>query len=57
LGVWPLSQAAQACFGTAEWPADRPVPQVSLEFDVADAEAVAAAAQELQDACHELLAG
>ena len=57
MGVWPLSQAAQACFGTAEWPADRPVPQVSLEFDVADAEAVAAAAQELQDACHELLAG
>ena len=54
-GVWPLSQAAQACFGTDQWPADRPVPQVSLEFDVADAEAVAAAAQELQDAGHDLL--
>ena len=54
-GVWPLSQAAQACFGTDPWPADRPVPQVSIEFDVADAAAVAAAAQELQDAGHDLL--
>jgi catechol 2,3-dioxygenase-like lactoylglutathione lyase family enzyme len=41
-GVWPLFQGAQACFGTAEWPADRPVPQVSLEFEVADAAAAAA---------------
>ena len=41
-GVWPLSQAAEACFGTAQWPAERPVPQVSIEFDVADAAAVAA---------------
>jgi catechol 2,3-dioxygenase-like lactoylglutathione lyase family enzyme len=54
-GVWPLSQAAQACFGTDEWPADRPVPQVSVEFDVADAAAVAAAAEELQAGGHELL--
>ena len=54
-GVWPLSQAAQACFGTDQWPAERPVPQVSIEFDVADAAAVAAAAQELQDAGHDLL--
>src|SRR5690349_22248543 len=38
--VWPLSQAAEACFGTAQWPADRPVPQASIEFDVADAAAV-----------------
>jgi catechol 2,3-dioxygenase-like lactoylglutathione lyase family enzyme len=54
-GVWPLSQAAEACFGTAQWPAERPVPQVSIEFDVADAAAVAAAAQELQQAGYELL--
>jgi catechol 2,3-dioxygenase-like lactoylglutathione lyase family enzyme len=47
-GVWPLSQAAQACFGTPQWPADRPVPQVSLEFEVEDAAAVAAAAEELE---------
>jgi hypothetical protein len=25
--LWPLTQAAQATFGTSGWPADRPVPQ------------------------------
>jgi catechol 2,3-dioxygenase-like lactoylglutathione lyase family enzyme len=35
-GVWPLSEAAQACFNTSEWPADRPIPQVSIEFEVED---------------------
>ncbi len=54
-GVWPLSQAAEACFGTTQWPAERPVPQVSIEFDVANAAAVGAAAQELQQAGYELL--
>jgi catechol 2,3-dioxygenase-like lactoylglutathione lyase family enzyme len=54
-GVWPLSQAAEACFGTPQWPAERPVPQVSIEFDVADAAAVDPAAQELQQAGYELL--
>src|SRR3954447_12313087 len=48
-GVWPLTQAAQACFGTDEWPSDRPVPQVSLEFEVADADAVPEAARELEE--------
>jgi catechol 2,3-dioxygenase-like lactoylglutathione lyase family enzyme len=38
--VWPLSQAAQACFGTEEWPSGRPVPQASIEFEVQDADAV-----------------
>jgi catechol 2,3-dioxygenase-like lactoylglutathione lyase family enzyme len=54
-GVWPLSQAAEACFGTKQWPAERPVPQVSIEFDVTSAAAVGAAAQELQQAGYELL--
>jgi catechol 2,3-dioxygenase-like lactoylglutathione lyase family enzyme len=54
-GVWPLHQAAQACFGTSAWPADRPVPQVSVEFDVADADAVQAAADELAAAGYEIL--
>ena len=54
-GVWPLSQAAEACFGTAQWPAERPLPQVSIEFDLADAAAVDAAARELQHAGYELL--
>jgi catechol 2,3-dioxygenase-like lactoylglutathione lyase family enzyme len=51
-GLWPLSEAATACFGTAEWPADIPIPQASIEFEVAD---VAAAATELADRGHQLL--
>ena len=43
-GLWPLSEAATACFGTTEWPTDIPVPQASIEFEVAD---VAVAAAEL----------
>jgi hypothetical protein len=54
-GIWPLSQAAQACFDTDHWPAERPVPQVSIEFDVPSADAVAVAAQELVEAGHDLL--
>jgi len=56
-GVWPLREAAQACFGTETWPQDRPVPQASVEFEVDSAEAVDAAAQELAAAGHELLHG
>jgi catechol 2,3-dioxygenase-like lactoylglutathione lyase family enzyme len=56
-GIWPLIEAAQACFGTDRWPAERPVPQVSIEFDVSSVDAVAAAAQELAEAGHELLHG
>ena len=48
-GVWPLADAARACFGTVEWPADLPVPQVSIEFEVENVDAVAAAADELRD--------
>ncbi len=54
-GVWPLAQAAEACFGTREWPAKRPVPQVSMEFDLADADAVRVAEAELRDAGYEIL--
>ena len=54
-GIWPLSQAAEACFGTPRWPVARPVPQVSIEFDVADAAAVGPAARELEQAGYELL--
>ncbi len=32
--LWPLSQAAQSCFGKDSWPADIPAPQAWLEFDV-----------------------
>jgi predicted enzyme related to lactoylglutathione lyase len=44
-GLWPLSDAARACFGTEDWPEDVPVPQASVEFEVED---VAAAAEELK---------
>ena len=54
-GVWPLSQAAEACFGTTKWPADRVVPEASIEFEVENAEAVAAAGAEFQRAGFELL--
>jgi hypothetical protein len=50
LGVWPLSEAAEACFGTGEWPTDRVVPQASIEFEVEDTEAVATAGDDLQRA-------
>jgi catechol 2,3-dioxygenase-like lactoylglutathione lyase family enzyme len=48
-GVWPLAQAAQACFGASDWPADRVLPQASIEFEVADADTVQVAADELKD--------
>ncbi|MFI6566114.1 glyoxalase [Streptomyces sp. NPDC050534] len=54
-GLWPLSQAAESCFGTARWPAGRVVPQASIEFEVANAEAVSAAGAELQRAGFELV--
>lgn len=54
-GVWPLTQAAQACFGSPAWPADRPIPQISLEFEVADADAVQSSADELKARGFELL--
>jgi catechol 2,3-dioxygenase-like lactoylglutathione lyase family enzyme len=53
-GLWPLSEAATACFGTSEWPADIPAPQASIEFEVAD---VAAAAAELEAKGHRLIHG
>lgn len=56
-GVWPLSQAAEACFGTSAWPEDVGRPQLSLEFEVADAPAVADGATELQSRGYRLLHG
>jgi hypothetical protein len=36
--LWPLSQAAQSCFGEEAWPENIPVPQAWLEFDVQNVE-------------------
>ncbi len=54
-GIWPLSEAAQACFGKPEWPKGRPVPQVSVELEVKSEAAVADAEQELRGKGYELL--
>jgi catechol 2,3-dioxygenase-like lactoylglutathione lyase family enzyme len=54
-GVWPLGQAATACFGTPTWPADRPVPQASVEYEVSGPAAVDEAEQELRDAGFDVL--
>ncbi len=56
-GVWPLKHAAEACFGSATWPDGVTVPQVSIEFEVADADAVGAGAKELEEQGYELLHG
>ena len=53
-GLWPLSEAANACFGSTEWPAEIPTPQASIEFEVAD---VAAAATELSAKGYRLIHG
>lgn len=37
--LWPLAQAAFSCFGSEEWPADLPVPQAWIEFEVRDIQA------------------
>jgi catechol 2,3-dioxygenase-like lactoylglutathione lyase family enzyme len=54
-GVWPLAQAAEACFGTHTWPDDVARPQVSVEFEVTDAPAVSEGAQELRSRGYDLL--
>jgi catechol 2,3-dioxygenase-like lactoylglutathione lyase family enzyme len=51
-GLWPLSQAAQSCFGNNEWPPGVPVPQATIEFEVAD---VALAATELEQKGYTLI--
>jgi catechol 2,3-dioxygenase-like lactoylglutathione lyase family enzyme len=51
-GLWPLTEAAEACFGKPDWPADVPAPQASIEFEVAD---VAEAAATLEQRGYRLL--
>ena len=50
--LWPLSQAAQSCFGSDSWPDEIPAPQAWLEFDVDDVEA---ATEELESQGHRML--
>jgi len=50
--LWPLSQAAQSCFGKDSWPDDIPEPQAWLEFDV---ESVDKASAELESQGYRML--
>jgi catechol 2,3-dioxygenase-like lactoylglutathione lyase family enzyme len=54
-GVWPLSEAARTCFGTENWPDDRPVPQLFIEFEVDSPAGVIEAASELESQGYHLL--
>ena len=53
--IWPLTEAAKACFGTADWPDDVQVPQAWLEFDVESPAAVGQAAEELESNGYSIL--
>lgn len=53
--IWPLSQAAQATFGSPHWPSDRPVPQAWIELEVSSPQAVADAAEQLRIGGQEIL--
>lgn len=50
--LWPLSQAADSCFGSPKWPVNLPVPQAWLEFDVED---IDSATEELRRLGYKLL--
>jgi len=41
--VWPLEQAAQSCFGSANWSAEHQTPQSWIEFEVASLDVASAA--------------
>lgn len=43
--LWSLSQAAQSCFGTDDWPNDVQTPQAWIEFEVEDIETATAAVE------------
>jgi catechol 2,3-dioxygenase-like lactoylglutathione lyase family enzyme len=50
--LWPLTQAAESCFGADQWPDEVPIPQAWLELEVED---VADATRVLKDLGYKLL--
>ena len=50
--LWPLSQAAESCFGSSLWPDNLPAPHAWLEFDV---EGVESATAELESMGYRML--
>ena len=55
--LWPLSQAAQSCFGVDAWPEGEVAPQAWLELDVQTRAEVTEAASELEAGGYRLLRG
>lgn len=53
-GVWPLTNAAESCFGQSTWPDHIPIPHATIEFEVAD---VPAAVAELEASGHTMVHG
>jgi hypothetical protein len=53
--LWPLDEAAEACFGAGRWPEGIPEPQAWLVLDIDSPEAVAETASELTAAGHRVL--
>jgi catechol 2,3-dioxygenase-like lactoylglutathione lyase family enzyme len=45
--LWPLSQAAEYCFGNSTWPDSLPAPHAWLEFDVDSVERATAELESL----------
>ena len=50
--LWPLSQAAESCFGSNTWPDSVPAPHAWLEFDV---DSVESATSELESRGYRML--
>jgi catechol 2,3-dioxygenase-like lactoylglutathione lyase family enzyme len=50
--LWPLSQAAESCFGSDSWPDNIPAPHAWLEFDV---DSVETATEALESAGYRML--
>jgi catechol 2,3-dioxygenase-like lactoylglutathione lyase family enzyme len=50
--LWPLSQAAESCFGSSTWPDTLPAPHAWLEFDV---DSVESATAELESMGYQML--
>lgn len=50
--LWPLSQAAQSCFGKDSWPESIPRPQAWVEFEV---DSVEKATSELESRGYQML--
>jgi catechol 2,3-dioxygenase-like lactoylglutathione lyase family enzyme len=54
-GVWPLSLAAQSCFGQEEWPGDVTEPTATIEFELSDIAAVGSAVNEMKEKGYEFV--